>query len=100
MAKKLEAVTILGELQGNILWPNAPMTKAVREVFTPDNSPFSRQWSGLRDALLQITNDGDFQSCRLANGWMIVSWIDGNKRIEISADVPFCKLTDDCLAVM
>jgi hypothetical protein len=47
----------------------------------PGISPRSMQIRNLRDALLFITNDGDFQSCAIETAWIEVTIYKGNKRI-------------------
>lgn len=98
--KQLFEVTIVGTLIGNIWWPpSGEFCKNIEMTFTPTQRPFTRQWSGLRDALLTITNDGDFQSCRLQDGCMEVKWFDNGKFITQSANIPICKATNDLLMV-
>ncbi len=68
---KLRAIYLTGVIIGNIWMPNCECEKDFRVKFTPDDEPFSRQWGktpfgcAMRDALLHITNDGDFQSCSI-----------------------------------
>jgi hypothetical protein len=58
-------ITISGELRGKIWMPAIECTKEFKQKFSRDNRPFSYRIDNLRDALLHITNDGDFQSCAL-----------------------------------
>lgn len=60
------------DLVGRIWMPNCLAVKPVKYRFTrPENpeSPSRRrdECDTLRDALLRVTSDGDFQSCALAN---------------------------------
>ena len=97
MTKKLESITIHAELIGDIWMPDVECTKESTTVFTPEDRPFTSKWTGLRDALLQITNDGDFRSCVINWGIMVIRWWDGKYHIEKTVDIPNCKLTSDCL---
>ena len=52
---------------GRFWMPAALAYKDNRAVFSVDDRPFTRQWSGMRDALLHLANDGDFQGAALAD---------------------------------
>ena len=69
-------ITLYGEVAGTIWMPAVPCTKAFRLelIRIPRNSktrtypgiaPRSMEITCLRDALLHLTNDGDFQSCAI-----------------------------------
>jgi len=69
-------ITLYGEIAGNIWMPAVECTKEFRLelIRIPRNSttrtypgiaPRSMEITCLRDALLHITNDGDFQSCSI-----------------------------------
>jgi hypothetical protein len=75
-------ITLYGEVAGNIWMPAFECTKAFDLELTriprnsmtrtyPGVSPRSMEITCLRDALLHITNDGDFQSCAVM--WAILS---------------------------
>lgn len=96
MVKKLESITVQGELIGRI-WQGIECYKEVNCTFTPNDRPFSHKWTGLRDALLHVTNDGDFQNCKLSNGVLIIRWYDGRRTIQMVSDIPYCKVSDDCI---
>ncbi|HVN17447.1 MAG TPA: hypothetical protein VMU05_01700 [Dongiaceae bacterium] len=75
-------ITLYGEVAGNIWMPAVECTKAfdlelihiARNSKTrthPGVAPRSIEITCLRDALLHITNDGDFQSCAIT--WAILS---------------------------
>ena len=75
-------ITLYGEVAGNIWMPAVECTKAfdLELIRIPRNSktrtypgiaPRSMEITCLRDALLHITNDGDFQSCAIT--WAILS---------------------------
>jgi len=60
-------IRIYGEVQGPIWWPvGAICTKEFSLVCSYEDKPFRRQIECLRDALLDITNDGDFQHCEIS----------------------------------
>lgn len=60
-------IEIRARLIGRLWMPAALAFKDKREVFSVDDRPFTRQWSGMRDALLHLSNDGDFQGAALAD---------------------------------
>ena len=82
-------ITLYGEVTGTIWMPAVECTKAFHLELTriPRNSN-SRTYSGiaprsmeitrLRDALLHITNDGDFQSCAITWAVLEVSHYSGD----------------------
>jgi hypothetical protein len=90
-------IRMYGELQGTIWMPAAECTKEfdVRLVRIPRNATtrtaHSHGWpweiSELRDALLSLTNDGDFQSCAISWAVIEVTHHKGNKRITRTWDV-------------
>ena len=61
---------ISGYLVGTIWMPRVECWKDVNFIFQREHTtePFKRVCDDLRDAMLQITNDGDFQSCAVAGG--------------------------------
>lgn len=98
-------ITISGTLRGQIWMPAAETTKDFRETFTPDDRPFSRQWNGLRDALLYVTNDGDFQACDIEYAVISVRCVKNGKIVTITSEIPptaklvsdlFCAYRDAC----
>jgi hypothetical protein len=101
---KLKSVTLSGTKSGTIWMPACNAEKQFQEVFTTSHSPFHRDWTGIRDALLYITNDGDFQSCSISELYGVARWIDERGR-EITQPMKFSQnaeeysdcLTDDCL---
>lgn len=57
-------IRLTGVLRGTIWWPSGTEFEKEFDVsFKPNGGPFARQWTGLRDALEYITNDGDFERC-------------------------------------
>lgn len=97
MSKQLESITIYATLRGDIWMPYMECTKETVTKFTPKGIAFSRKWAGLRDALLHITNDGDFRDCKIDWGCMVIRWYDGKYYLERQVEIPRCKLTEDCL---
>lgn len=96
--KQFESIKIYGTIAGNIWMPNEVFSKDFKKVFTPTNTPFTEAWEGLREAVTSITNDGDFRACGIVEAYTAVSFIDGNKRITITKELPNCKLISDCFA--
>lgn len=91
-------ITLYGEVAGTIWMPAAECTKEFRLELTriPRNSktrtypgiaPRSMEITCLRDALLHVTNDGDFQSCAITWAVLEVSHYfdeaDGTRTVEI-----------------
>lgn len=77
-------ITLYGELEGSIWMPALECTKAFHLdlIRIPRNSktrtypgiaPRSMEITCLRDALLHLTNDGDFQSCAITWAQLEVS---------------------------
>jgi hypothetical protein len=83
-------ITFYGEIAGNIWMPAVECTKAFRLELNriPRNSttrtypgiaPRSMEITCLRDALLHVTNDGDFQSCAIIWAVLEISHYFGHK---------------------
>jgi hypothetical protein len=73
---KTVQVQISGAVVGPIWMPSVECTKDVKRVFRlvppEQNIRSADEIDCLRDALLKITNDGDFQSCSLER-WSTLS---------------------------
>jgi hypothetical protein len=93
---KYESITIYGEIRGNIWMPYAECTKEFSQTFTNPNQLKSNEWTGLRDAVCNITNDGDFRSAAIDWARIETVYIDGSKRIVIEKELKPTKLTEDC----
>ena len=82
---------IYGEIEGTIWMPAATCTKEFdwRMVRIPRDqnirTAYTHGWpaeiSELRDILLHITNDGDFQNCAITWAVLEVTKRKGNKRV-------------------
>jgi len=83
-------ITLYGEIVGNIWMPAVECTKEfhLELISVPRNSktrtypgiaPRSMEITCLRDALLHITNDGDFQSCAITWARLEVSHYFGGE---------------------
>ena len=83
-------ITLYGEIAGNIWMPAVECTKAFhlelnripRSSTTrtyPGIAPRSMEITCLRDALLHLTNDGDFQSCSITWARLEVSHYFGGE---------------------
>jgi hypothetical protein len=99
---KLQEIILSGILQGR-LWYGQECEKQFREKFTLCAEPFSHEWNGLRDALLHITNDGDFMSCSILFGQITVVYggeTPSGKYQELRkyADLEPCKAICDLFA--
>ena len=93
-----KTITLYGEVAGRIWMPAVECTKEFHLELTriPRNSrtrtypgiaPRSMEITCLRDALLHVTNDGDFQSCAITWAVLEVSHyfdeISGARTVEI-----------------
>lgn len=91
-------VRITGELRGNIWMPNTECIKEFNVVFAPEagRNPFQREWIDLREALLDITNDGDFRSCGIDHAFIDTTFFyHGNRSVTISNELKPCKFIED-----
>lgn len=93
--KQLETITISGQISGNIWMPCIECNKDFSVKFSPNNRPFTREWTDLRDAFLHITNDGDFRGCAVDYAFIDVTWIEGNKRISFTKEIKPGKFISD-----
>ena len=91
-------VTIRGTKIGTIWMPAVEATKEFEETFTPEDAPFTRQFSSLRDSILSILNDGDFQSCSILEAHIEVTRWHDNKRISTFKELSPCMVLSDCFA--
>jgi hypothetical protein len=91
---KANSIKMVGTLQGNT-WSMGECTKEFKYTFTENQQPFSFEWQGLDQALQRITNDGDFQFCRVRECWIETAYRSGNKTVIIDKELPDCKLTHD-----
>ncbi len=85
-----KTITLYGEVAGQIWMPAVECTKAFRLELTriarhsttrtyPGIAPRSMEITCLRDALLHLTNDGDFQSCAISWAVLEVSHYFGDE---------------------
>lgn len=101
-------IRLYGEIEGTIWMPAAVCTKEfdVKLVRVPRNATtrvaHSHGWpmeiSTLRDALLTITNDGDFQSASITWAVLSVSRRKGNKTITRTWELRGAGENADCFA--
>ena len=96
--KSLRSIELWGVIRGGIWWPyGADCTKEFKIVYTPDEKPFTRKWEGIRQALLDITNDGDFSSCSIYELFGKVEWNEGKYIKSRYISFPICKEIADLL---
>ena len=83
-------ITLYGEIAGNIWMPSVECTKEFHLELTriprtsrtrtyPGIAPRSMEITSLRDALLHLTNDGDFQFCAITWARLEVSHYFGDE---------------------
>ena len=101
MDKTLLRIKLYGAIIGPI-WDGSECFKEFYEGFAPDHQPFSEQWTNLRDALLHITNGGDFQHAEICElGGNATYYLNGSiLKVPMKFDAT-CKaysdlLSDDC----
>ena len=95
--KQLESINIYGEVRGHIWLPPVECIKEFDVTFTLDNRPFTYLWTGLRNAVFFITNDGDFQSCNIDWAMLKIVWKSGKDYIVRYVELKPCKLINDCM---
>jgi hypothetical protein len=101
-------IRLYGEVEGTIWMPSAVCTKEfdVRLLRIPRNATtrtaYAHGWpleiSELRDALLHLTNDGDFQSCAITWAMLEVSYRKGSKTITRTWEMRGKGPNADCFA--
>ena len=97
--KQLLSIEIYGTIRGTIWMPAIECTKEVHCKFTPKQQPFTREWTGIRDALLHLTNDGDFQSCMLEDVSLRVTWAIRHDFVTRWCDLPVGEEINDLVSV-
>lgn len=91
--KQSFSVEIMGRIGGSIWWPygyQGTIWKDFRHV--------CNDFSCLRDVILEITNDGDFEDCNIIEGTIKATLIKPNRRVVRYFDLslPLFKSIDDC----
>lgn len=99
---------IYGEVAGTIWMPNVECSKDFNirlqrvdrdaTTMTAYSHGWPMQFRDLRDVLLNITNDGDFQSCSITFAVVEVTIHKGNKRITRSWELRGKDGNADCFA--
>lgn len=86
--KNLESVTLYGTVAGRMWMPSCHAWKEFQVKLVPGGAHFAREWHGLRDALMEIANDGDFQSCGLVDAALIATYNTGpNRTTQIRGEI-------------
>ncbi len=79
---------IHGTIQGNIWMGGLPCEKSVNYTVRDGTHFTDGKRESLRDAVLRITNDGDFQSCELlANSYLQIKLTRANKTLTRNFDL-------------
>jgi hypothetical protein len=83
---------VYGNITGNIWMPQTKCSKAFsliceRDIVNQNRNPFAYHFESLRDILLHISNDGDFQSCDINECFLDISYTDGNKTVTKTYDL-------------
>jgi hypothetical protein len=72
----------VGTIQGKIWMPSCICEKEFSIKFSREDVPFRVKFETLEDIKNHITNDGDFQSCEIIGGILIVTMHYSNRTIE------------------
>lgn len=90
--KQRFGITISGTKAGGIWWPSGALC-------SKDFDYRVREDESLRDAILSITNDGDFQSCNIVDATVIATLYKNNRRITRYFDIrsPLFPSIADCI---
>lgn len=98
---RVERITIWGCISGLIWWPCDRAERSFKVVYSPPAiaryRPFTSEWTGLRDAVCDITNDGDFRSATIDHAFIETIYVDddGVKKTKTKELKPG-KLIEDC----
>ena len=89
-------ITLSGTIAGYIWEPNTIGSTNFDRFYSTYDEPFTEEWNGLRSAVLDITNSGDFRSAYITYLHIVVEYIDTGVCKEKTIDK--CKLLADCWA--
>jgi len=92
-------IRIYGIIRGYIWMPNTECTKEFNLRLSFKSEPFAYQIGCLRDALLHITNDGDFQSCEIEYAVLQVTKQKGLSRIIRERELAGSGENADCFII-
>lgn len=82
MKKQLMKVELFGEVVGKG-WYGQTATKTFDVTLVPNNkTPFTSEWHGYRAALLDVTNDGDFQYAAILSADSRITYATAYNRTE------------------
>jgi hypothetical protein len=95
--KELDHIVISGTISGEIWW-SGKAWKQFEVTYTPEpHRVFTRPWNGLREAVCDITNDGNFQHCKIDSATLTAVYYQGSKQIVKSNEINRKgKLVEDC----
>jgi len=80
----------VGTIEGKIWMPSVLAEKEFNINFSRKDEPFKVKFNTLEDIKNHITNDGDFQSCEIIEGALIVTLHYGNRTIEHVINLGWC----------
>ena len=89
-------VRLRGYLVGNIWMPNCECFKELSYSLDDQSSRWSERGT-LRDHVLAATNDGDFQSCNIAHGELVITRTKGRRKVTRSFPLSMFPSVADCL---
>jgi hypothetical protein len=88
-------VEISGTLIGTIWMPSTICTKEFRMNLTIERNRFTDKSLSISEAIQRVCNDGDFQSCSIAEATLKITYWIGNKTIGKYFDISRCKSIKD-----
>ena len=95
MKTKLK-ITLSGTIAGYIWMPNTIGSTNFERIYTTYNLPYTEEWNGLRSAVLEITNSGDFRCAYITDLHIVVEYV--NTGVCKEKTIQKCKLLTDCWA--
>ena len=90
------SISLSGYLVGPIWWPSEECYKRFDYNLTDEESRWSEPGT-LRDHVLAITNDGDFQHCEIADGILEITTYKTNRRRSRIFDLSMFPSIADCI---
>ncbi len=94
---KTLSIKLVGCVYGRIWMPSIECEKEFTMCLSrTEDKPFTRRIDSLRDALLSVTNDGDFQDCKIVEAFLIVTKQKGFSQISRTRELRGIGENADC----
>lgn len=79
MKYRTDYIKLVGKVRGTIWMPAIECESDFSVTFSRnEHEAFRRHWTGIRDAVLHVTNDGNYQNCGLDHGFLIIKRVSEN----------------------